>query len=68
MSQNDFYDEGSFSAVGTPFDPYGREDECNIINGRIMPFQFRYPIYPYAFTMIRNTIPDNSDNSEAPEM
>ena len=67
MSQNDFY-EGSFSAIGTPFDPYGREDECGVFNGRIMPFQFRYPIYPYAFTMIRNTASDDSDNTEASEM
>ncbi len=68
MSQNDFYDQDGFSAIGTPFDPYGNEQDGAVMNGRIMPFQFKYPIYPYAFTMIRNTIPDDFNGSESHEI
>lgn len=64
MSQNDFYNGSSPDSIGAPFDPYGKEDECSVINGRIMPFHFKYPIYPYAFTMIRNTIPEETRDPE----
>lgn len=64
MTENNFYPEGSFSAIGAPFDPFGREDEYGAMNARIMPFQFSYPDYPMGFSLIRNVEMKSSDKEE----
>ncbi len=61
MNHNEMHFEGSFSVTGTPFDPFSHEDRTLDLNARIMPSTFIHPDSPVRFTLLRNTIPADSE-------
>lgn len=63
MNNNNTHFEGSFSVSGTPFDPFSRDDRPERMNARIMPSVFIQPDSPVKFTLLRNTVPYENDDS-----
>ncbi|MBQ8134234.1 MAG: hypothetical protein IJ192_07520 [Clostridia bacterium] len=63
MNNKNNFSEGSFSVIGTPFDPFGNDAAPSAMNARIMPSQFNYPSMPLSFSLIRNVTSDEDDKT-----
>lgn len=57
-SKNIFSDHPEM--IGVPFDPFGNDDPGYHKNARIIPSQFDFPVYPSAFSLLRNTAEKDS--------
>ncbi len=60
--ENNNTQNSSFSVTGTPFDPYeNRRAEDALM--RIMPTQFIHPMSPIKYTLFRNPVPKDMENT-----
>ncbi len=60
--KNNSSSKGSFSVIGTPFEPL-KHGKRKGADARIMPSQFFQPMSPVRYTLLRNTVPDDLEES-----